>query len=63
MSDLVGNPEDRFSQNEAHIDVDTQAGMSLCRKHRGFCHVAAYLFSLKVLCKYMSLEFYCIKFI
>ena len=21
MSDLVGNPEDRFSQNEAHIKV------------------------------------------
>ena len=22
MSDLVGNPEDRFSHNEAHMDVD-----------------------------------------
>ena len=22
MSDLVGNPEDRFSQNEAHFTVD-----------------------------------------
>ena len=24
MSDLVGNPEDRFSQNEAHIKGDVQ---------------------------------------
>ena len=23
MSDLVGNPEDRFSQNEAHLILDT----------------------------------------
>ena len=22
MSELVGNPEDRFSQNEAHLKVD-----------------------------------------
>ena len=36
MSDLVGNPEDRFSQNEAHfsimfaaITLEIQAGLSL----------------------------------
>ena len=27
-SDLVGNPEDRFSHNEAHFSVETQAAGS-----------------------------------
>ena len=27
MSDLVGNPEDRFSQNEAHIIPGCQSGI------------------------------------
>ena len=27
MSDLVGNPEDRFSHNEAHIGTDNTAKM------------------------------------
>ena len=34
MSDLVGNPEDRFSHNEAHIGTDNTAKM-----HRLNCAV------------------------
>ena len=32
MSDLVGNPEDRFSHNEAHL-VDSQADLHLGCEH------------------------------
>ena len=28
MSDLVGNPEDRFSHNEAHINPNKPSGLS-----------------------------------
>ena len=48
MSDLVGNPEDQFSHNEAHIKVHTvevqnirttkmSAIISLTFKHKGIC--------------------------
>ena len=34
VSDQVGNPEDRFSQNEAHIILRTRAIVILVRKER-----------------------------
>ena len=34
MSDLVGNPEDRFSHNEAHIKVGLEGGSKLHRHVR-----------------------------
>ena len=34
MSDLVGNPEDRFSQNKAHIILQVNKNMAACKAYR-----------------------------
>ena len=42
MSDLVGNPEDRFSHNEAHTVSDIHASRSVTlgqRNYRDFLNI------------------------
>ena len=42
MSDLVGNPEDRFSQNEAHLKFALKGThFNLLLLQLLLCHVAA----------------------
>ena len=42
MSDLVGNPEDRFSQNEAHFKVDTNIA-KIAQTYRRLSAIMFYL--------------------
>ena len=46
MSDLVGNPEDRFSHNEAHMYMHVTQGV----QHRMVLVVIFCIFNIKLFC-------------
>ena len=61
MSDLVGNPEDRFSHNEAHLRFSYSLMLQTCIFHRGALkyHIKAYELAIRDLSKAASIDSSC----